>query len=132
MAIRETFLAQTGNVNITTLYTTSLMQSSNFSANINIPFCTPEEFFLGESPQQFVRKFDPTTYASEDGSLAGEIGESLCCTDIPNVQSSADPRRLCGVLQEIPFRHRTVVWQPRCGQVDILLDFTAATGLRTR
>ncbi|KAI9766288.1 MAG: hypothetical protein M1835_007218 [Candelina submexicana] len=55
----------------------------NFSVNLNIPFCTPEEFFLGGSPKAFVRKFDPTTYSSKDGSLSGETGSVAFIRNTP-------------------------------------------------
>ncbi|KAH9896378.1 PNK3P-domain-containing protein [Xylariomycetidae sp. FL2044] len=34
----------------------------NFAHNIGIPYKTPEEFFLGQPPRDFVREFDLATY----------------------------------------------------------------------
>ncbi|KAI4808920.1 PNK3P-domain-containing protein [Aureobasidium sp. EXF-8845] len=36
----------------------------NLASNIGVKFMTPEEFFLGEEPQPFVRSFNPTAHIS--------------------------------------------------------------------
>ncbi|KAH6603788.1 hypothetical protein Trco_007234 [Trichoderma cornu-damae] len=43
----------------------------NFAHNIGIDYLSPEEFFLGEKPRDFIREFDLVHYASqgENGSL---------------------------------------------------------------
>lgn len=38
----------------------------DFAANIGITFKTPEEFFLGKSPEPVSRAFDPAVYIKEE------------------------------------------------------------------
>lgn len=45
---------------------------SNFAANIGINFKSPEEFFLGESPQPFTRDFEPTKYLNDGHESLGQ------------------------------------------------------------
>lgn len=40
----------------------TLMQSSNFAANIKLKFHTPEEYFLQEAPRPFTRVFEHSEY----------------------------------------------------------------------
>lgn len=37
----------------------------DFAANVGLPFHTPEEYFLDQPTQPFVRSFDPTTYVNK-------------------------------------------------------------------
>lgn len=37
----------------------------DFACNVGIQFQTPEEFFLDQPPEPFVRKFDPATYLED-------------------------------------------------------------------
>ncbi|KAI1214413.1 PNK3P-domain-containing protein [Annulohypoxylon truncatum] len=48
----------------------------NFAHNVGISYKTPEEFFLGEPPREFVRDFDLASYPYP-GTDAGEDGKDL-------------------------------------------------------
>ena len=39
-------------------------ESRDFAANVGLTFHTPEEFFLQQSPQPYVRAFDPIAYTN--------------------------------------------------------------------
>lgn len=40
------------------------MHGRNFATNVGIEFKTPEEYFLNDAPQPFVRDFEPSDYLS--------------------------------------------------------------------
>ncbi|KAH6684945.1 bifunctional polynucleotide phosphatase/kinase [Plectosphaerella plurivora] len=44
----------------------------NFAHNVGVAYKTPEEFFLGEQPRDFVRDFDLVTYAAEEATEGDE------------------------------------------------------------
>lgn len=47
------------------VFNSDAYQIRDLAANIGILFKTPEEFFLGEAPQPFVREFDPVAYLAQ-------------------------------------------------------------------
>lgn len=53
------------------------MGDRDFAANVSIKFHTPEEFFLGASPEQGIRQFDPKAYIDVDPNAPGQYAP-LC------------------------------------------------------
>jgi bifunctional polynucleotide phosphatase/kinase len=48
----------------------------NFAHNVGITYLTPEEFFLGEPPREFVRDFNPATYPYPNADNEEDAKES--------------------------------------------------------
>jgi hypothetical protein len=47
-------------------------QIRDLAANIGIQFKTPEEFFLNEEPERFIREFDPVSFLAQS-VVSGEM-----------------------------------------------------------
>ncbi|KAK2625111.1 hypothetical protein QTJ16_005480 [Diplocarpon rosae] len=54
----------------------------NFAHNVGLKFFTPEEYFLGEAPRPFTRRFDPTEYLEKSGAEVPERYEKKNACDI--------------------------------------------------
>ena len=69
----------------------------NFAHNVGIPYLTPDEFFLGEAPREFVRDFDlaayppppPETVRTDDGD-----GDAGGASKAANPKQDPEPRTL--------------------------------------
>jgi bifunctional polynucleotide phosphatase/kinase len=54
----------------------------NFAHNVGVAYKTPEEFFLGEQPRDFVREFDLVQYAAESADGDETLFEKKNDTDV--------------------------------------------------
>ena len=103
----------------------ALTRSSNFAHNVGIKFYTPEEYFLGEAPRPFTRTFDPNEYiklSADEGALKLDF---MINTNPGSTPSS--PRTL---QEEESLRHCSILWQPSCRKIDILLEESRASRIR--
>lgn len=63
--LEQTIHAQTGQIGMCIMRDKAcLVHIRNFATNVGIEFQTPEEYFLHEVPQPFVRDFEPSVYLS--------------------------------------------------------------------
>lgn len=74
----------------------SLTHPRDFATNIGIRFHTPEEFFLGEAPQPFVRSFDPATYLETENAAEIDAGKAHCARSVWDI---ADDSFSAGCVQ---------------------------------
>ncbi|KAF2625610.1 PNK3P-domain-containing protein [Macroventuria anomochaeta] len=57
----------------------------DFAANVGLPFHTPEEYFLQQTPQRFVRDFDPATYMNRLAESSTSANPIITKTDVLDI-----------------------------------------------
>ncbi|KAH6639531.1 polynucleotide kinase 3 phosphatase-domain-containing protein [Boeremia exigua] len=57
----------------------------DFASNIGLPFQTPEEYFLHEPSQPFVRGFEPATFVNPPAESSTSANPIITKTDVPDI-----------------------------------------------
>ncbi|KAJ8109817.1 hypothetical protein OPT61_g7175 [Boeremia exigua] len=57
----------------------------NFAANVGLPFHTPEEYFLEQTPQPFARDFDPITFIGNSAERSTPANPGFTRTDVLDI-----------------------------------------------
>ena len=108
---------------------------SDYASNLGITYHTPEEFFLDERPREFQPVFDPALYLKQPTPNPPEVhGKSAVLVSvrkaISNRESTPTSGRDRGLFETKSARSRSSLWEPGRGEVNLLLEASAAVQVR--